>query len=230
MGLRTRRARFATLALAAVAAALAAATAFAGVTVYKNNFSSKREAKELRHAEGKKCEKNWRKKGKSIAVKAKRGPMVCGYRPPVEGDGPAPDHSIQVQEKLLKETPKSVRDRAYLGLGVRSGKNGGYELWVFPSKEKFKLARRAGKGPPTFLAKGNSKAIKGPDKPNVMSLKAVGSKLIAKVNGKRVAKTTDRNASGVKGRKLEAMLGYKKRRSKPAVATFDNVKVQVPKP
>jgi hypothetical protein len=54
--------------------------------------------------------------------------------------------------------------------------------------------------------------------------------VIAKVNGKRVAKTVDRNADGVKGRKLEVMLGYKKRRSRPASATFDNVKVQVPKP
>lgn len=230
MGSRTRKARLATLALAAAAAALLAATAFAGVTVYKNNFSSKREAKELRHAEGKKCEKNWRKKGESIAVKAKRGPMVCGYRPPVEGDGPAPDHSIQVQGKLLKDTPKGVRGRTYLGVAVRSGKKDGYELWVFPTKEKFKVARRAGKGPPSFLAKGNSKAIKGPGKPNLLSLKAVGSKVIAKVNGKRVAKTTDRNASGIKGRKLEVMLGYKKRSSKPASATFDNVKVQVPKP
>jgi hypothetical protein len=230
MGFRTRKARIAALTLAVATAALVAATAFAGVTVYKNNFSSKREAKELRHAEGKKCEKNWRKKGESIAVKARKGPMVCGYRPPVEGDGAAPDHSIQVQEKLLKDTPKSVRDRAYLGVAVRSGKKGGYELWVFPTKQKFKLARRAGKGPPTFLAKGNNKAIKGPDKSNVMSLKAVGSKLIAKVNGKRVAKAVDRNASGIKGRKLEAMLGNKKRRNKAAVATFDNVKVQVPKP
>jgi hypothetical protein len=230
MGFRTRKARITTLALAAAAAAFMAASAIAGVTVYTNNFSSKRESKELRHAEGKKCEKNWRKKAKSVVIKAKKGPTVCGYRPPVEGDGKAPDHSFQAQEKLLKDTPKSVRDRVYLGVAVRSGKKVGYELWVFPTKGKFKVARRAGGGGVNFLAKGNHKAIKGGGKPNVLSLKAVGSKVIAKVNGKRVAKTVDRKAGAVDGRKMEAMLGYKKRRSKPALATFDNLKVQVPKP
>ena len=75
-----------------MAAAVLTATAIAGVTVYKNDFSSSKEAKEVRHAEGKHCKKGWRKKAKSLEVDAERGRTVCGYRPPVQGDAARPDH------------------------------------------------------------------------------------------------------------------------------------------
>ena len=216
--------------LAALAAAVLAATAIAGVTVYSNSFSSKSGAGELRHAEGKHCDKSWRKKAKTVAITAKRGSTVCGYRPPVEGDADAPDHYLKATEKLGKNTPKSVRDRVYLGIGVRSAKNVGYELRVFPTKGKFKLARLTGGNKPTFLAKGANKAIKGRGKANHMGLKANGSKVIAKVNGKRLAKTVDRNAGQVDGRKAEVVLGYKKHRSKPVSMSVGDLKLQVPNP
>ena len=218
------------LALALVGAAFMAATAIAGVTVYSNNFTSKGGAKDLRHAEGKHCDRSWRKKAKKVVVRAKKGKTVCGYRPPVEGDATMPDHFLQAQEKLDKSTPKSVRDHVYLGIAVRSAKDTGYELWVFPTERKFKLARQAGGETVTFLAKGENKAIKGRGKRNTLGLKAVGSQVIAKVNGERVAKTVDRHAGQVDGRKAEVMLGYKKKRSKPVSMTLDGLKLQVPNP
>jgi hypothetical protein len=230
MGVPARKARITALALAAVGAAFMAATAIAGVTVYSNNLSSKREAKELRHAEGKNCNKDWRKKAKSVIVTAKKGRTVCGYRPPVEGDADAPNHKFKAKEKLLKETPKSVRDGVYLGIAVRSAKDTGYELQVFPSEHKFRLVRRAGGDNVDVLKKGGSKAIEGTNKPNNMLLSAVGSQVVAKVNGKRLAKVGDRSSGQVDGRKVEVMLGYKKKRSKPASATFDNLQLQVPRP
>lgn len=230
MGPRTRKARIAALLLVAVGAALLAATALAGITVYTNNFSSKGAAKELRHAEGKHCDKGWRRKAKKLVVRAEKGRTVCAYRPPVQGDSDAPDHYLKVTEKLAKSTPKSVRDRVYLGLAVRSGKDKGYELWVFPTERKFKLARLTGANKPGFLAKGTSKAIKGRGKANHLGLKAAGSQVIAKANGKRIAKTVDRNSAQVEGRKVEIMLGYKKHRSKPVSMTADDLKLQVPKP
>jgi hypothetical protein len=230
MGPRTRKARIPALVLVAVAAALIAATAIAGVTVYTNNFSSKGGSKELRHAEGKHCKKSWRNKAKKVVVRAQQGKTVCGYRPPVEGDADQPNHYFKATEKLGKNTPKSVRDRVYLGIAVRSAKGVGYELWVFPTERKFKLARLNGGNNPAFLAKGGNKAIKGRGKANHLGLKAVGSKIIAKANGKRLAKTVDRNASQVDGRKLEVMLGYKKKRSKPVSMTLDDLELQVPNP
>ena len=144
MGPGIRSARVVVPALVAVAAALVASVAFAGVAVYSNDFSSSNEAKELRHAEGKHCKKDWRKKAKSLKVAAERGRTVCGYRPPVQGDAASPNHKIRVEGKLLKSTPKKVRDRVYLGAAVRSGKDSGYELQVFPTQHKFRLVRRAG--------------------------------------------------------------------------------------
>jgi hypothetical protein len=226
----TRRARLLAPALVTIAAAVVAATAIAGVTVYQNNFSSGKEAKELRHAQGKHCKKDRRKKGKSLKVSAQRGRTVCGYRPPVQGDTAGPDHRIRVQAKLLKSTPKKVRGRVYVGASVRSAKDIGYELQVFPSEHKFRLVRRAGSDDVKVLEKGENKAIKGVNKPNVLNLSVTGSQLVANVNGKRVAKVVDRNSNQVNGRKLEIMLGYAKKRKKPVSATFDNLAVQVPKP
>jgi hypothetical protein len=230
MGRGIRSARLVVPALVAVATALVASVALAGVAVYSNDFSSSKEAKELRHAEGKHCKKDWRKKAKSLKVEAERGRTVCGYRPPVQGDAARPNHKIRVEGKLLKSTPKKVRDRVYLAVAVRSGKDSGYELQVFPTQHKFRLMRRAGSDNVKVLAKGGSKNVKGVNKPNVLNLSVRGSQLAAGVNGKRVAKVADRSSGQIDGRKLELMLGYSKKRKKPAAATFDNLQVQVPKP
>jgi opacity protein-like surface antigen len=230
MGSSAWKARLTAVALAAAVAAVMAATAVAGVTVYTNNFSSRSEAKELRHSEGKHCNKDWRKKAKSVLVTASKGRTVCGYSPPVQGDGAAPNHRFEATEKLLKDTPKSVRDGVYLGIAVRSAKDTGYQLQVFPSEHKFKLTRQTGGDKVGVLAKGSNKAIDGTNKPNAMLLSAVGSQVIAKVNGKRLAKVGDRASGQVDGRKVEVLLGYKKKRSKPASATFGNLELQVPRP
>ena len=226
----TRSARIRVPLLVALVAALAAAAAIAGVTVYSNDFSSAKKAKELRHAEGKHCKKDWRKKAKSLMVTAERGRTVCGYRPPVQGDAPSPNHGLRAKAKLLKDTSKKVRDRVYVGVAVRSGKDKGYELQVFPTQHKFRLARRAGSDNVKILSSGDSKDIEGINKPNVLKLSVRGSQLTASVNGKRVAKVADRNSEQIDGRKLEIMLGYKKKRAQRASATFDNVGVQVPQP
>src|ERR671925_2067411 len=101
---------------AALALIVAGGSALASVTVYRNTFSSKTDAKELRHVEGKHCSKRFRERAKALRITAKRGREVCGYRPPVEGDGPGPDHRLQVTAKLLKHTPKGVRDGAYVAV------------------------------------------------------------------------------------------------------------------
>jgi hypothetical protein len=218
------------LLVAVLALGLGAAAALAGVTVYKNNFSGKAEAKELEHAQGKHCDKRWRKKAKSLRVAVKRGPDVCGYRPPVEGDSAQPDHDFQAKEKLLKRTPKSTRGDAYLAIAVRVGKNVGYELRAFPKKQKFALRRSPSGGGGGFPANGTSSAIKGVNKRNVLRLRVVGDKVTARVNGTKVAEVTDSNPSEVDGRKLEVAVGHKKNSHKTVLATLDDLKLQVPNP
>ena len=222
-----------TPAVALLAAALAlglAATALAGVTVYKNNFSSEAEAKELRHSSGKHCAKRWRQKAKSVRAQRNRGSGACGYRPPVEGDTAGPDHDFRVSEKLLKATPRGIRGSAYVSVAVRLGKSSGYELRIFPKRHKFQLRRSPSGGGGGFPATGTSQAIKGVNKPNVVLLKVVGNRVTARVNGTQLAKVTDSNAGQVDGRKLEVSIGSTRRSSKQVVATFDNLKLLVPNP
>jgi hypothetical protein len=229
MGPRRRTRPAIALLAAALALGLAAAAALAGVTVYKNNFSSKPEAKELRHSSGKHCAKRWRQKAKSVRAQRNRGSGACGYRPPVQGDTGGPDHDFRVKEKLLKATPKGLRRSSYVAVAVRSGKSSGYELRIFPKRHRF-LLRRSPSGGGGFPAKGRSQAIKGVNKPNVVRLKAFGNKVTARVNGTQLAKVTDSNASQVDGRKLEVAVGSTRRSKKRVVATFDNLKLLVPNP
>jgi hypothetical protein len=226
-----RRTRPAVVLLAAaLALGLAAVVALAGVTVYKNNFSSKAEAKELRHSSGKYCAKRWRRKAKNVRAQRNRGSGACVYRPPVEGDAAGPDHDFRVKEKLLKATPKGIRKTAYVAVAVRSGRSSGYELRIFPKGHKFQLRRAPSGGGGGFPAKGRSEAIKGVSKPNVVRLKAVGNKVTASVNGTRLARVTDSNAGQVDGRKLAVAVGNKRRSNKQVVATFDNLRLLVPNP
>lgn len=220
----------AALLLAALATiGVAATAALAGVTVYKNGFSRKGDVNELRQAEGKHCKRAFRKKAGKVRIDVTRGPEVCGYRPPVEGDTDGPDHDFQASTKFLRGTPKGLRKEAYVAVAVRSGKSSDYELRVYPVKHRFKLVRSPSGGG-GFPAQGRSSAIKGFNKPNVIGLKASGSKVIARVNGTKVAKLTDTNPAQVGGRRLEVAVGSGKRSTKTVSATIDNLKLQVPTP
>jgi hypothetical protein len=229
MGPHRRTRTAVALLAAALALGLAAAVALAGVAVYKNNFSSKAEAKELRKSRGKHCGKSWRRKAESVRAKRTRGSGACGYRPPVEGDTDGPDHDFWAKAKLLRATPKRIRGSAYVAIAVRSSKSSGYELRIFPKKHRFKL-RRSPSGGAGFPATGRSQAIKGVNKANVVRLKAFGDKVTARVNGTKLANVTDPNAGQVGGRKLEVAVGSKRRSGKDVVATFDNLKLAVPNP
>ena len=226
-----RRTRLAVaLAAAALALALGATVALAAVTVYTNNFSRKSEVKQLKHADGRHCGKRWRKKARSILIEVKKGPGACGYRPPVEGDSDGPDHAFQAKGKLLRATPKGLRGSAYLAIAVRSGRSSRYELRIFPKKHKYELRRAPAGGGGGFPKTGKSRAIKGANKLNVLRLKAAGNKVIAKVNSKKLAEVTDSNAGQVGGRNLEVFVGNKRSTNKDVVASFDNLKLQVPSP
>ena len=218
------------LVAAILALGLVAAAALGAVTVYKNRFSNRADARELRHVEGKHCSKRLRKRANALRVTVKRGREVCGYRPPVEGDAPGPDHRLQVTAKLLKATPKGVRDGAYVGVAVRVAKDESYELRVFPSRHHFELRRSPAGGGSDFPATGDSSAIKGTRKSNVVRIEVTGNTVTGKVNGTKVAEATDTNASEVAGRKLEVSIGHRRKSSKPVVYALDNLKVQVPNP
>ncbi len=230
MGPRSRTGTAVALLAAALALGLAAAVALAAVTVYKNDFSRKAEARELRHSRGEHCGKSWRRKAENVRVQRTRGSGACGYRPPVEGDTDGPDHDFRVKAKLLKRTPKSIRGGAYVAIAVRSGRSSGYELQIFPKKHKFELHRSPSGGGARFPATGTNQAIKGVKNPNVVRLKVVGNQVMASVNKTRLVNVTDPNAGQVGGRKLEVAVGNTRRSGKNVVAAFDNLRLAVPNP
>ena len=106
-------------ALAAAALAAAAVGSAMAVTVYDNGFGSRAEFKEIiKSGGGKRCDRSWRKKGKSMRAAVKRSPTTCSFRPPVQGDNELPNHSVTVAGKILKRTDKGLRGGAFVELTV----------------------------------------------------------------------------------------------------------------
>jgi hypothetical protein len=211
----------------ALAAAAFAGVALADVVVYSNTLATKNDGKQLHHFEGKgaNCSRHIRKASLLILVSGKD---TCGYRLPLEGDQPKPDHSLHARLKLGKQTPKALRAKSFLGVAVRYGGGTGYTFRVFPKLHKFVLRRLpSGKG---FNVSGKSHQIKATNKWNDVRLQAFGTTVKAVVNGKQVAKATDSGANGVKGRKAEVFVGANKKNAVGAYGRVDDIRLAVPSP
>ena len=213
---------------AAIVTIAGAAAAFAQVTVYQNDFGSQAEFKEVYKSGGAKaCDRRYRKKSKSMVASVRRGKTTCSFRPPVQGDGELPNHIATLEGKVLKRTPKSVRDGAFIELTLRAGGEGsGYTLRVIPGKRRFELQRSpGGEG---FPAVGRDRAIKGINDRNTLRLITRGAKITAMVNGKELAVIDDANPAQVPGSKVRFAVGNAKQKSKPVIATFKRVAIAVP--
>jgi hypothetical protein len=212
----------------AVLLTAALGTAVAAVTVYDNDFSNRAEFKQIiKSGGGKRCDRSFRKKGKSMRAAVKRSPTTCSFRPPVQGDNELPNHSVRLDGKVLKKTDKGLRGGAFVELTVRAGGGGvGYTLRVFPQKKRFELLR--GPGGAGFPVRGKSNAIKKVNKRNSLQVSASGATVTGLVNGKEVAKVTDDNPGQVSGSKVRFALGSKKEKRGNVAATFKRVAVAVP--
>jgi len=160
------------------------AMAMATVTIYVNNFANREEAGQMQSAGGTHCERNWNKRTHTFGVTVKRGPSLCGYRPPITSDGQRPNQIAAVEGRITRHTARSVRDGAYVGLSVRSSKSTGYELRVFPKGKRFSLKRNPDNA--AFPVNGTANAIKGINSTNQMVLRAVGGRVRAIVYGHNV--------------------------------------------
>jgi hypothetical protein len=213
---------------AAVLLTAALGTAIAAVTVYDNGFSNRTEFKEIiKSGGGKRCDRSFRKKGKSMRAAVKRSPTTCSFRPPVQGDAELPNHDVRVGGKLLKKTEKGLRGGAFVEVTVRAGGGGvGYTLRIFPHKKRFELRRGPSGG--EFPVRGKSNAIKRVNKRNQLRLIASGAGIRAMVNGKDLARVEDSNPGQVSGAKIRFAVGSLKERQGSVVATFKKVAVAVP--
>jgi hypothetical protein len=216
--------RLITLIVAALALAFAGA-AVANVLVYKNNFSKQKHVKQIKKLQGGgKCKSAWKGK-KAYRVRVNTGNRDCLFRTPVEGDRARPDYTIQAAAKALRKTHKRVRNKVYIGLAARADRKSSYEVRVFPKTRKFRLLKNG-----EDVAEGEHEAIKPMNRNNLLRLSVQRNVVIAKVNGKRLAKFNDRASEQVAGRKTALAFGSEAKANKVGLGVFDSVRVLVPSP
>jgi hypothetical protein len=215
--------------LAILAVLAAGAVAVAAVPIYSNDMSTRGDRKELSKVGNSRCARS----GEAMRLKVRIGKETseCDFRTPVVGR----NLLIVANERLLSGTPESIRDRVFIGVGLRVGGNGGYELVVFPAKGSFQL-RKESNGEVAILANGQSPKVKDVNKANKLRLQAFAGdngavNLAGFVNGKKVATAAETSdaAAKVPGRYSTVTVGSNKG-AKGATASFDDLQVSVPNP
>jgi hypothetical protein len=216
------------LTITVLAALAVAVPAFAGITVYSNNFKAKSSYKAITKQSGKskKCKREWRKKS-ALGVKVKGGRQNCALKTPVAGDSSQPDLIVKALTKLTGKTDKAARKGAYLGVSVRTSKKDGYVFRVLPKARKWELLENK-----VVVEKGKDNLVAGFKKKNVVEIRAKGKKISGRVNGEAVVTYDVRDPDQVKGTGTGLVYGnkHKVKGKKKAVAFFDDLAVQVPNP
>jgi hypothetical protein len=200
--------------------------AFGAVRIYQNKFEGKGDAKELKiSGKGRKAAVRGNKG--QLGVSTPAGHTRCRLRLPVFGDSPQPDHIADVETKLLPKTPDKIRKKVYVGLTVREGAGGYYELRVYPERQKFTLNRKPG-GDGFPINVKDKKIGKAGDK-NKLTLRALGDVLSAKVN-KKTEEFADPQPGALPGTKISMILAQEGGSSDGASAWFKDLRVSVPNP
>ncbi len=218
--------------LAVLGTAAVAATAFAAVIpIYSNQMSTQTARGQMVRLSGSKCGRG--KHGRALKVKVGKRTRECQLRTPVIGA----NLDIKATARLLSRTPKTIQKRVFVGVSVRDGADGQYQLAVFPAKGSFQLRRDLPpNGDRTLLAKGKSKAVKAVDKPNKLRLQAFTTasgdmRVTAFINGRKVGSVVDdaHSAASLTGRFSTLAVGSNKA-AKGALGSFDDLSVAVPDP
>jgi hypothetical protein len=213
--------------------ALAGSAGAALIGIYRNGMETSGQRGEPVKLSGERCGRG----GSDHAFRVVVGKRTreCSYRTTVLGR----DLEISATTRLLSETPKPVRRKAYLALSLRSGDGGHYQLLAYPLQRKAQLRKTLSDGSVKYLriAK-NVKSIMGVDKANQLRLRAFNitsgpdkgrCRILAWVGKLLVADFTDRASGDLQGRASGFAVGATKN-AKGAAASFDDVVVRVPNP
>jgi hypothetical protein len=223
----------ASLAVSILVAALAASAGADLIGIYRNGMETQAQRAEPIKLSGERCGRG----GSDHAFRVVVGKRTkeCAFRTIVFGR----DLEISATTRLLSSTPKSVRNKAFLALTLRSGDGSHYQLVAYPLQRKAQLRKTLADGSVKYLriAK-NVKTIQGVDKANKLRLRAFnitsgpdkGScQILAYVGKVLVADFTDHSAGDLQGRASGFAVGAAKN-AKGAAASFDDVVVRVPNP
>lgn len=226
-----------TILLAAVVAALCVAgtaSAVRGFTIYGNDMATGEKKAQIRPSSGRNCQRGG--SAEALKVEVGRRTRECIFRTPVIGR----DLEIIATARLLSGTPREVRRRMFLSVNLRHDEGmGRYQLRVFPRQRKYQLVKVVPGQDIRFLAVGKGiSAIQGINKANKLRLRAFNlvdtrdrddCRLLAYVNGKRLAVVVDKRSGSLQGRETSFSVGSR-RIARGAVGSFDNVKIRIPRP
>lgn len=213
---------------------LALSASGAVIGLYRNAMGSEAQRAQIVKLVGDRCARG----GSEEALKVTVGKATseCAYRTPVIGR----DLEVAVTARLLSGTPKEIRNKAFLAVDLRAGRQGaGYRLLVYPLQRKAQLRKTLADGQTRYLqiAKDLS-AVKGINQATQLRLRAFnvttgpekGScRVLAYVGKQLVADVTDAAAGELQGRASGFSLGAHGN-AKGAVGSFDDLVVRVPSP
>ena len=136
--------------LAVLGSAVAAAVAVgATIPVYVNDMSSSASRGQVVRLSGSDCARG----GGATALKVTVGKKTreCQLRTPVVGA----NLDMKTTARLLSGTPSDLQAKVFVGVSLRNGNGGQYQLAVFPKKGSFQVRRDLPPdGARTLLAKG----------------------------------------------------------------------------
>ena len=228
------RVRFTAALLVVVATALAvtagaeAATGPAMVGIYRNGMETTAQRAQMIQLSGRSCARAGVEQ--TMRVTLGKRTNQCSYRTPVIGR----NLEIAASERLLSATPKRLQRQVYLGLFLRTGGGGAYQLIVYPGQQKVQLRKTLPGGKVKYLAIARGqRSVQGINRTNELSLQAIdgagGAQLFAYAGGKLVAEATDPAARELSGSASGVTVGSANSAT-GAVASVDNVVVRVPSP
>lgn len=214
---------------------MAARSEAASVVLYKNNLGNSEKRSQIKqYGSTAKCDSG----GSAKAFKFTLGPQTrdCFYRIPVVG------RSIEVTGVgvLLKSTPASLRGRTWLAVSTRQAANGSrYQLTVFPAQQKVQVRKMLGNGEIEYLAtETNVRKVAKPGGSNRMTLRAFDgvagvpagtTRLVAWVNGQRIAVIDDASPGQLTGRFSTFSIGSGSAAHK-AAGSFRDLAIRIPDP
>jgi hypothetical protein len=213
---------------------VAAAAVAAQIGIYRNGMQTDGQRRQVVKLAGESCGRG----GSDSAFRIQVGKRTreCLYRTPVVGR----DLEIAAVERLLSSTPKSLRNKAFLGLSLRTGGAGaGYQLIVYPLQRKTQLLKRFSDGRTKYLQiEKDVRTVKGVDQANALRLRAFNvtsgpekgeCRVLAFVGGLLVADVTDDAAGELEGRASGFSIGATTS-AKGLVGSVDDVVIRVPSP
>lgn len=227
-----------TAAIAVLGCATAAAVAQAGpVPVAVYSFQTAGDVAAFKKQVGRACTRKWHQQ-KAMSIGVGEGTAECVFDTSVVADSsdPRSDLEIAATGALGAGGDGKLRNRAFVGVAVRSSATAGYELRVFPAAGKWQVFRDpAGAAPAALVRAGQSKAIQ-PKKPSALLLRAFDfntptTTVVARIGRQTLLSFTDAAADSPDGRRSAVAVGVKGKGSGNGVTgVFDDVAIRVPNP